>query len=220
MIKGKVKEGFLNRGREASRPIRNKVYNMKTKNVFTLTATTVTMEIFDITPFAKGEDTSSAELLAKAEFDVTAVPELLNDGDNAAKSLASYGLSRLMQDRSSDFTDGKLNELGVGIKEAAQARIDAYMATYELVKSGEFKARREAGAGKAAAVDSFFAQALVDFLKAGGKDMDINTATIYLQQRSAEERKELRAKLQPQINAARERARKAADELDLSDLLG
>lgn len=193
---------------------------MKTKNVFTLTATTVTMEIFDVTPFAKGEDTSSAELLAKAEFDVTAVPELLNDGDNPAKSLAAYGLSRLMQDRSSDFTDGKLNELGVSIKEAAQARIDAYMATYELVKSGEFKARKEAGAGKAAAVDSFFAQALVDILKEGGKDMDINTATIYLQQRSAEERKELRAKLQPQINAARERARKAADDLDLSDLLG
>jgi hypothetical protein len=194
---------------------------MKTKNVFELTDSTVTMRIYDVTAFNKGDDTSNAPLLAEHEFDVTKVPATLNDGDNPLKSLAAYGLSRLMQDRSSSCTDGALGENCTSVKEVAEARLAAYKETYDLVCSGEFRARREgSGGGKAASVDTFFAQALVNFLADNGKDMDINTATVYLQSLSADERKALRTKLAPQISAAREAAREAAKGFDIGDLLG
>lgn len=192
---------------------------MKTKNVFELTATSVTMKVFDVSAFNKGDDTSNAPLLAEHTFDASVIPAELEDGDNVNKSLVAYGLSRLMQDRSSDFTDGKLGETGASAQEVAETRLAAYIATYEHLLDGQFKVKR-AKSETRSAVDTFFAQGLVDFLSESGKNMDINTATVYLQQRNNEERKALRAKLQPHINAAREKARKAASELNLDDLLG
>lgn len=186
---------------------------MKTKNVFTLTATTVTMEVYK--PVQDKDDI----LLASLEFDVSAVPAELNDGDNATKSLAAYGLSRLMQDRCSDYTDGKLEQMGLDSQEAANARLGAYKAVYELVQSGEFRARRES-AGKQASVDTYFAQALVDYLAENDKEMTITTATAYLQSLTTDERKALRGKLQSYINAARTAAREAVAGLDLGDLMG
>lgn len=192
---------------------------MKTKNVFTLTATTVTMEVFDLTGFNKGDDTSKAPKLAEQVFNVEDIPALLDDGEQAQKSLAAYGLSRLMQDRASDFTDGKLAEECSTTLEIAEMRVAAYAATYDVLKSGQFRARRESK-GKQAQVDTYFAQALCDFLGEQGKEMDVTTATAWLQGQDAEARKALRSKLATHIQAAKAKAQSALDGMDMDSLLG
>jgi len=125
----------------------------------------------------------------------------------------------LMQDRCSDYTDKKMFGEGGTAQEVADTRLAAYQAVYDVLAGGQFRARRAAGASKAAAVDTFFAQALVDFLKESGKDMDLATATLYLQQRSNDERKALRTKLAPYIAKARADAQAALAGMDLNDLL-
>ena len=191
---------------------------MTTKNVFDLTKEAVTLTVFDATP-VNGEKPENMIELASHVFELANIPDELQDGDNPVKTLAAYGLSRLLQDRCSDYTDKRLEGDGLSVQEVADTRVAAYQAVYEVLAEGQFRARRESK-GKTAAVDTFFAQALCDFLKEQGKDMDINTATVYLQSRSNEERKALRSKLQSYINKAREAAREAASGLDLDELLG
>lgn len=191
---------------------------MTTKNVFDLTKEAVTLTVFDMTP-VNGDKPENPKELAKHVFELESIPEELADGDNPVKTLAAYGLSRLLQDRCSDYTDKRLEGDGLSVQEVADTRVAAYQAVYEVLVEGQFRARRESK-GKQAAVDTFFAQALCDFLKEQGKDMDINTATVYLQSRNNEERKALRSKLQAHINKAREAAREAASNLDLDELLG
>lgn len=191
---------------------------MTTKNVFDLTKEAVTLTVFDMTP-VNGDKPENPKELAKHVFELESIPEELADGDNPVKTLAAYGLSRLLQDRCSDYTDKRLEGDGLSVQEVADTRVAAYQAVYEVLAEGQFRARRESK-GKQPAVDTFFAQALCDFLKEQGKDMDINTATVYLQSRNNEERKALRSKLQAHINKAREAAREAASNLDLDELLG
>ncbi len=188
---------------------------MKTKNIFTLTATEVTMQIMDVT------NPDNQKELASHVFDVSAVPSELEDGDNPIKSLAAYGLSRLMQDRCSDLTDGKLADVATSTAEIASARLEGYQAVYDLVLSGQFRARR-ASTKAGATVDSFFAAGFASFLAANGKDVTAEQATIILQGMTAEQRKALRAdeRIKPHIEEAKRAAREAVEGLDLSALLG
>lgn len=188
---------------------------MKTKNVFTLTETTVTMQVMDVT------NPDEAKELESHTFDVGTVPATLEDGDNPTKSLAAYGLSRLMQDRCSDYTDSKLADICSSAKEVAKARLEAYQGVYDVVMSGQFRARR-ATAKAGASVDVFFARGFADFCQENGKEVTGEQATIILQGMTAEQRKALRAdeRIKPFIQKARDAARAAVSDLDLGELLG
>jgi orotidine-5'-phosphate decarboxylase len=188
---------------------------MKTKNVFTLTSDSVEMKVMDVT------NPDEHKELAKHEFDVTAIPVILEDGEQASKSLAAYGLSRLMQDRCSDFTDSKLGDVCATAAEVAKARLEAYQAVFDTLAGGQFRARR-ATSKAGASVDAFFASGFAAFCKANGKDVTPEQATVILQGMSGEQRKALRAddRIKPFIAEAREAARTAVDGLDLESLLG
>lgn len=189
---------------------------MKTKNVFTLTNESVTLEVFD------AADKDKLVLLETAVFDLGDVPATLEDGDSPLKSLAAYGLSRIMQDRCSDFTDKTLGGMGLDAKGAAIERVGAYTAVYEVLKSGQYRARRASGGSKGATVDSFFAEGFARFLQANGKDVDANTATIILQGMGKDERASIRKHEQvaKHVQAVRAEATQAAGDIDLSALLG
>lgn len=188
---------------------------MKTKNIFTLTADSVSMQIMDVT------NPDNAKELASHVFDLTGIPTELEDGDNPTKSLAAYGLSRLMQDRCSDLTDGKLADIATSTGEIATARLEGYQAVYDLVLSGQFRARR-ATAKAGATVDSFFAAGFAAFLQKNGKEVTAEQATVILQGMSADERKAIRAhaEVKASIEEAKKNARDAVKDLDLGALLG
>lgn len=188
---------------------------MKTKNVFTLTDSVVTMEIFDLA------DKDKPVLLESKEFELSLVPAVLEDGDNAPKSLAAYGLSRIMQDRCSDATDKTLGGAGLGAKEAAKERMEMYMGVFDTLTSGQYRARR-ASKAKVGAIDTFFAEGFSRFLVENGKDVNSQAATIILQGMTKEQREGLKKdeRIAPHIVQARADATQAASELDLDDLLG
>lgn len=189
---------------------------MKTKNVFDLTKDSVTMTVFDNT------DSDNPKELGSFVFDVNAIPAELEDGDNPVKSLAAYGLSRLMQDRCSDYTDGKLAEFARSVQEMADARIEAYKAVYDVLAEGQFRARKAASAKAGSAVDTFFASGFSKFLCEAGKPVTIEQATAILQGLGNDERKALRAdaRIKGYIDEARREAREAVKDIDIAALLG
>ena len=145
------------------------------------------------------------------EFAVGDVPGTLLSNGEAVASLASYGLSQLLQDRVSSVKGG-------------DEKIAAMEAVFELLKGGEFKAPRASGAGgeRKATIPAEFAEGFARFVQSKGKNMDAATATAYLQGMTAEERKAIRAHedVKAFIQQVRDEAANAAAELDLGDLLG
>ncbi len=194
---------------------------MKTKNVFTLTATNVTMDIYDVSDIQKGEKMPEDRApLENFVFDVEAIPAILEDGDNPLKSLASYGLSRLLQDRNSGVTDsGEIAQACGTVAELASARMEAYKGTFETLVSGLFREKRASGSGtKAAAVCPFFAQAFVELAKSKGKDLTVEVATMILQKLGKDERKAMRQALAIRINELKAEAESQAESFDINDL--
>lgn len=194
---------------------------MKTKNVFDLTTDQVMVSVFDVTDIQKGEKMPEGrEPLETHIFVVSDVPAELEDGENSMKSLAAYGLSRLLQDRNSSVTDsGEVAQACSTVEELAAARMEAYKGTYETVLAGMFREKRASGTGaKAAAVCPFFAQAFVELAAKKGKELTVEVATMILQKLSKEERKAMRTALVGRINELKAAATQQASDFDISDL--
>lgn len=187
---------------------------MKTRNVFTLTSDVVTMEIFT-------GDKDNQKLLVSREFALDSIPEVLEDGDNDAKSLKAYGLSRIMQDRCSDYTDGKLADMNLDEQGAANARMEAYVAVFDTLAEGQYRARRQSKA-KSSGVDIFFASAFARLLRENGKDVGEQAATLVLQGMTKEQREAFRKddRVAAYVKEAKAEARDAASGIDLTSLLG
>ena len=190
---------------------------MKTKNTFTLTDKEVTVTILDVTGMEKGSDLSTAKVLATKVFDVSAIPDVLEDGDKLT-SIKAYGLSSIMQDRSSQYTDGQLAESCNTVEEIADMRLATYQATFEQLASGVFRAKR-AKAERVPAVDVYFATALVLSSKEKGRAIDVAQATAILQSLTDEQRKALRVTLKDYIVKAKADAAESVKDFDLSDLI-
>lgn len=194
---------------------------MKTKNVFELTNDQVMMSIYDVTDIQKGEKMPDNRAPIESHiFVVTDIPAVLEDGDNATKSLAAYGLSRLLQDRNSGVTDsGDVAQACGTVEELAAARMDAYKSTYETLLAGLFREKRASGAAsKAAAVCPFFAQAFVELAAKKGKELTVEVATMILQKLTKEERKAMRTALVGRINELKAAATQQANDFDINDL--
>lgn len=164
------------------------------KLTYTLSADVVTANLVD-----KVDDTVT--LIESVEFKVADFPEVFKDGDNPEKSLASYGLSKLLQDRTSSID--------------AEGKLEAMNAAAEMLMKGEWRQRKEGGGAKKAAIDPLFAMAIAEI-----KNVSVATATIALQEMEAEQRKAVR-QLEPvkdRIAAIREKAEGEAGDL-LKDML-
>ena len=154
----------------------------------------------------EGEEVTVAETVV---FTIGDIPEELQDGDGV-KTLASYGLSQILQDRTSALD--------------ADDRLDAMKAVYEQLKEGVFKARRESTAGpRKASIDPYLAAGFAAYLQSQGKDVTPEAATAILQTKmDAEGRKAIRQHedIKPFIEKAKQDAEAAADSFDLDSLFG
>jgi len=161
---------------------------------YTLLATAVTAALVN-----KTDD--SSEVIAEKTFNVADIPAELNDGENSVKSLAAYGLSKLLQDRTSSVD--------------AEGKLEAMEEVFALLKGGEWRQRKEGGAGKKAAIDPIFAQAIAEI-----KSVSVAAATIALQGMDADQRKALRQveTVKAKIAEVREAAEGEAADL-LSDMI-
>lgn len=194
---------------------------MKTKNVFELTSDQVMMSIYDVSDIQKGEKMPEDRAPLESHiFVVNDIPMILEDGDNATKSLAAYGLSRLLQDRNSSVTDsGEIAQACGVVEDLARARMEAYQSTYDTLLAGMFREKRATGsASKAAAVCPFFAQSFVELAATKGKELTVEVATMILQKLTKEERKAMRTALVSRINELKADAQVQAASFDINDL--
>ena len=168
----------------------------KVRMNFELTTETVTVQ--------RVRDTDEGrEVLESHEFPIADIPAVLEDGDLAPKSLAAYGLSKLLQDRTSN--------------EGPEGKIAAMQAVFATLAEGKYRVRKEpTGGGKRVSIDTFFAMAVAEFLtEQSGKSVDIGTATLFLERHSAEDRKALKAHdaIGPRIEELKAKAAEEADSL-------
>lgn len=151
-----------------------------------------------------------AEIDKTVEFAVADVPTVLSHNDVEVATLASYGLSQLLQDRVSSIKGG-------------DEKLEAMGAVFDLLKGGEFKAPRASGTGgeRKATIAADFAEGFALYVQSKGKDMDAAVATAYLQGLDNEERKAIRAhgEVKAFIEQVRKSAAEKAADLDLGDLL-
>lgn len=151
------------------------------------------------------------------ELSLAEVPDELTNGEAPNMSLAAYGLLKLVQDRNSALSEKALGEMGLTGREAQYARIDAFQETYELLKSGLWRAA-STNVGKSASIDPIFAAAVAEL-----KGCTIVQATTAL--KAADKDSRLAIRNLPAVKAIMERMRNEAKDtsedsgLDLSDLL-
>lgn len=159
-------------------------------------------------------DDGAAAVAEQVTFNVADVPAQLHvsgEGEEATyASLAAYGLSQLLQDRVSSV-DG------------AESKLEKMHEVFELIKEGKWKAVRASVAGeRKTAIPSEVAEGFARYVQSLGKDMDAATATVWLQSKTAEERKAIRQKdeVKAFIQQVKDEAAAKAEDLDLEDLLG
>lgn len=158
---------------------------------------------------AYADQDAEATVADEKSFEVADIPAELQNGENTVVSLAAYGLSQILQDRSSSV---------------AQAdKLERMTEVFDTLKGGQWKEQRASSGGtRKASIDVYFASGFSKFLESKGKVVDTVTATTLLQGMSADERKALRAsdQIKPFIEQARDAAETAASDIDLTDLLG
>lgn len=148
-------------------------------------------------------------------LDATEIPAILEDGENE-RSVLGYGLLKLVQDRNSDLTKKRFDEMGIDPdgEEAAKHRVEAYQDTFEFLKGGQWRVRKEPKA-KGAQIDPVFAEAVAIMLERAGNEKPPIAAVVgKLKALGAEERKALREKATDIIKELRE----ASVGLDLGEL--
>lgn len=141
------------------------------------------------------------EVIAEKTFEVADIPEALTDGELGEKSLAAYGLSQLLQDRA---------------KASGEDKIPAMEEVFELLKSGQWRVRREGSASGKVTIDPYFAAAVAQM-----KGISVLEATNALKGISTENRKAIRGleAVSDIIKALKEKAAETAGENLLDDLL-
>lgn len=113
------------------------------------------------------------EVIEVVEFKLADLPAVLkaNDGD---KSIASYGLQSLLQDRTSE------------VKESAKAKLDAMGEYFTIFKSGVWREYKEGAGQRKSAIDPLFAQAMAEL-----KNVPLAAVLARLQSMTKEERQAL-----------------------------
>lgn len=169
---------------------------------FVLTPTTVTAQ-----KLAYEDADAPATVAAEKTFEVSGLPEVFGEGENAV-SLLAYGLSQFLQDRTSSVP--------------GEEKLEKMEEIFAALAEGQWKATRVSSGGtRKASIDPFFAEGFAKFLQSKGKDVDTNTATVLLQDMDADQRKALRAHADVKafVEQAKESAASAASEIDLESLL-
>ena len=204
---------------------------MKTYNVFKSNESSVAMSIFGSVK-KDGETKKGDKPLVERTFIITdeMLAPLETNKEGEYMSLAAYGLSRLMQDRCSSFTDGGASGYiasGFTEEEAALDRIEEYQKVYDLIASGRFNVERET-AGKKKTISPSILRAFKNYCVANDKQItDLQAQTILgaLEADKLEPIKEM-LKQEGYIKAAleelkteREEAKGELDALDLGSLL-
>lgn len=177
--------------------IRRKGFN------FICTATAVTVQ-----KLGYADMDSPAHIEQETSFQVSDLPAEFTQGEGLI-SLAAYGLSQLLQDRTSSVDSGD--------------KLEKMAEIFETLKDGKWRETRESTAQpRKAAVDVYFASGFSMFLQSVGKNVDVGAATAILQDMTPEQRKALKAdeRVAPFIKQAQEAARAAAEGFDLNALLG
>lgn len=147
------------------------------------------------------------EVARSFALDASEFPESFATGDEAVtKTLAGYGLQKLIQDRTSQ------------VSESAEAKFDAMLEEGERLKeTGEWRAQVERKSGGATPkADPILAQAVSQV-----KGLDIHVATAALAKLDKEGLKKIRenADVKAAVESIRAAA-KAAEDVSLEDLLG
>lgn len=170
---------------------------------FILTAASVVVQ-----KLAYPDIDGAPEVAEEKEFSIEGLPATFAVGEGEV-SLAAYGLSQFLQDRTSSVAGddklGKMDEIFAALSE------------------GQWKSKRESSGGvRKPSIDTFFAAGFAKFLQSKGKDVDTATATTLLQGYDADQRKALRAHedIKAFIEQAKSEANTAASEIDLGSLLG
>ena len=139
---------------------------------------------------------NNSEAIASREYDAQRVHESLRG------KVALYGLSKLIQDRTSDQS----------VKELGEAKLDAMDAVVDRLGTGEWAAERRVGAPTVSAEVEALAQI---------KGVEVSVMQTSLRAYSKEQRQAILANDQVQAKAAEiKAARESAAPVDLSDLAG
>lgn len=154
-------------------------------------------------------DPDAAPVVAEEkEFSIENLPATYAVGEGEV-SLAAYGLSQFLQDRTSSV--------------AGDDKLEKMEEIFGSLGEGQWKSKRESTGGvRKPSIDPFFAAGFAKFLQANGKDVDTATATTLLQGYKKEQRAAIRAHEQVKafIEQAKSEANSAASEIDLGSLLG
>lgn len=166
---------------------------------FDLTESTVSANLIKQTEDHEGNTEES--VIDSRQFNVADYPEALLDGETT-KSLVSYGLSKLLQDRSSSVNmEDKLEEMD---------NISA------MLKSGVWRERKAPAAPKAT-IAPIFAEAVQRVYAEKGKDLSLTEVSAALAAKTPEERKAI--KQLPAVGAMMDRLKQEAAETNLDDIL-
>jgi hypothetical protein len=168
---------------------------------YSLVGTLVTVSLLAV---VEGKEPEVARSFA---LDAADFPSSFATGDEAVtKTLAGYGLQKLIQDRTSQ------------VSESTEAKFDAMLEEGERLKeTGEWRAAVERKSGGATPkADPILAQAVSQV-----KGLDINVATAALAKLDKEGLKKIRENdaIKAAVDAIRQAA-KSAEAVSLEDLLG
>lgn len=163
---------------------------------YVMTETGVTVKVISQVELENGE--TEDKVICERSFATADVPAILADGEKL-KSLAVYGLTKLLQDRTSQIKEPEEKFEAMGI----------YFD--DFFSKGNWKAPSEGGSRKAA-VDPFFAQAVAEL-----KDWSLTQATATIQALDKDTRATLRSA--EAVAAKITELKKEASEVDVEGLM-
>lgn len=170
---------------------------------YTLNGTTVTVTAHT------GESNSTytpADVVLEQTFDTGSFPETLTTGsEDITKSLAGYGLQKLLQDRTSQVTG------------SPKAKIEAMIAEAErLQTTGQWSALKERTSAPKGRVDSLLAQAVAELKSIPLPQAEASLKALDKEQRATIAENPAVAEVMARIKAEA----KDAEAASLADLLG
>lgn len=174
----------------------------KLKLSYDLLGTLVTVVLLNVVEVEGAEPTETE--VNRFSLDAASFPAVFTTGDEAVtKSLAGYGLQKLIQDRTSQVSGD------------TQKKFDAMLAEGERLMGGEWRSAVERSSGGATPkADPILAQAVAEL-----QNLTIPVATAALSKLTAEQIKVMKDKpaVKAKCDEIREAA-KSAEAVDLSDL--
>ena len=141
----------------------------------------------------------SVNVLDSQDFDAEPVAFTPLESNQEPRTLAAYGLSKFLQDRTSQYN-----------KEGAEKKFAAMGDVIKLIESGKWKEYKE---GTSAAGGKFLAQAIANL-----KGLEIDVVREKLAAMDDEQRKDIGANPAVKAEVARLRALELADKVEDADL--